>query len=366
MQSNKQELEKEFLKENNKLGASGLIFALSFILTFFNLVFLLIATISFITSIKFFKRTENIKKVLIENGIDPNLLIKKKDKDNLKEDKESFKKIIDKNNRKLDLEKNIEIIKAVEEEHKEENKYENDTLNERLIKDSYLYLKAFNDLPVYNFKKELDEKFINRMKRTKEVEYEKFIKPLGTTNRPMNFIVFDLETTGLNPLTNEIIEIGAIKFEVNEPVEIFHTFIKPKNKIPSKITSINGITNEKVENSPSIEEIIPKFLDFIGEDVLIAHNSDFDMKFILNQLYKLGYKKTKNKVIDTLKLARQKVRKYDFEIDRDRKLKSYKLESFKYALDLWELDSHNSIDDCKVCAYLYLKIKNEYENILYI
>lgn len=362
MQSNKQELEKEFLKENNKLGVVGLIFALSFILTFFNIVFLLIAIISFIISIKFLKRIENIKKDLIENGIDPNLLLKKKDKNNLKEDKKYFKEIPNENNYEKKLDENIEDIKI----HEEENIYEDDILNKKLIEDSDLYLKAFNDLPVYNLKKELDEKFINKIKRTKEVEYEKFIKPSGTTNRPMNFIVFDLETTGLNPVTNEIIEIGAIKFEVNEPVEIFHTFVKPKNKISGKITSINGITNEKVENSPSIEEIIPKFLDFIGEDVLIAHNSDFDMGFILNQLYKLGYKKTKNKVIDTLKLARQKVKEYDFETDRDRKLKSYKLESFKYALDLWELDSHNSIDDCKVCAYLYLKIKNEYGNILYI
>ena len=74
-----------------------------------------------------------------------------------------------------------------------------------------------------------------------------------------------------------------------------------------------------VEGCPTIEEVLPRFIDFIGDDVLVAHNSDFDMKFILNKLYNQGYKKIKNKTIDTLKLSRQKVREYDFETDRNKK-----------------------------------------------
>lgn len=252
------------------------------------------------------------------------------------------------------------------EEHNKLIESINEELNINLINDEEGYLKAFNEIKEYNLDKELDENFIRKITRTKEVDYEKFMKPQGTTDRPINFIVFDLETTGLSEIKNEIIEIGAIRFEANKPVEKFHTFIKPKKKITARITSINGITNEMVENCPAIEEVLPKFIDFIGENVLIAHNSDFDMKFILNQTYNQGYKKIKNKVIDTLKLSRQKIRRYDYEKNRDLKLDSYKLESLKNDFGLWDAGSHNAIDDCKVCAYVYLKIENSYPNVCYV
>lgn len=242
----------------------------------------------------------------------------------------------------------------------------NDSLNTNLINNVDLYLKAFNNLQKYDMNQKLDDAFLTKIKRVKEVEYEKFVKPSGTTDRPMDFVVFDLETTGLSATSSEILEIGAVRFETNKPVEVFHTFIKPKKKISAKITSINGISNEMVENCPTIEEVIPKFIDFIGEDVLVAHNSNFDMGFILNQLYSQGYKKIKNKAIDTLKLSRQKIREYDSESDTNKKLSSYKLENLKNEFGLWEVGSHNAIDDCKVCAFVYMKIKNEYGDFCYI
>lgn len=261
----------------------------------------------------------------------------------------------------------VETKDIISKEHLNEVVNEvDDILNNRFLKSTELYLKAFNDLPKYDIQKVLDDAFIKKITRIKEVDYEKFIKPSGTTDRPMNFVVFDLETTGLNAVTNEIIEIGAIRFDTNKPVEVFHTFIKPNKKISAKITSINGITNKMVEGCPTIEEVLPRFIDFIGDDVLVAHNSDFDMKFILNKLYNQGYKKIKNKTIDTLKLSRQKVREYDFETDRNKKLDSYKLENLKYAFSLWDVGSHNAIDDCKVCAYVYLKVKNQYGDFCYV
>ncbi len=284
--------------------------------------------------------------------------------ENNNEEKE-YTAIQTKTNNEVKIEPDLKFEEMVKENNKILEAV-NESLNVNLIKNTDLYLNSFNDLPKYDMNKELDDTFLKKIKRIKEVEYEKFVKPSGTTNRPMNFVVFDLETTGLNPLTNEIIEIGAVRFNTNEPVEVFHTFIKPKKKISAKITSINGITNEMVEDCPTIEEVLPKFIDFIGDDVLVAHNSDFDMGFILNQLYSQGYKKIKNKAIDTLKLSRQKVRKYDILTDRNKKLDSYKLESLKYAFNLWDVDSHNAIDDCKVCAYVYLKIKNEYGDFCYV
>lgn len=265
----------------------------------------------------------------------------------------------------IKIQEDLEVQRRLEEHNKLMESINKD-LNINLINDEKKYLEAFNDINEYNLNKELDENFIKKITRTKEVDYEKFMKPPGTTDRPMNFVVFDLETTGLSAINNEVIEIGAIRFNTNKPVEIFHTFIKPKKKITAKITSINGITNEMVETCPTIEEVLPKFIDFIGEDVLIAHNSDFDMKFILHQMYIQNYKKPKNKVIDTLKLSRQKVRRYDYEKDRSLKLDSYKLESLKNDFGLWNVGSHNAIDDCKVCAYVYLKIENRCDDFCYV
>lgn len=228
------------------------------------------------------------------------------------------------------------------------------------------YIEKFGGyIEKYDNNKILDDKFVNNLISKKELEYEKYIKYSGTTKSSSQFVVFDLETTGLSETKNEIIEIGAIRFEWDEPKQIFHTYVKPKKKITAKITSINGITNEMVENAPTIEEVLPKFIDFIKDDVLIAYNAPFDMKFILENTYKLGYKKIKNKVIDALALARRKIREYDFERDRDIKLESYKLSELNWRFML-NLPSHNAIDDCKVCAYVYLAIDREAGGICYV
>lgn len=227
------------------------------------------------------------------------------------------------------------------------------------------YLEKFKGINIYDLSKTLEDDFINKLQRTKEIEYEKYIKYVNTTKYPTDFVVFDLETTGLSSSKHEIIEIGAIRFREGNPVEEFHTYVKPKRKISEKITSINGITNDMVSDAPSLEEVLPYFIDFIQEDVLIAHNAPFDMGFILENAYKLNYKKLKNKAIDTLTLARRKVREYDYETDRNLKLESYKLEELKWRFDL-DLPSHNAIDDCKVCAYVYLMIQKEYGDICYV
>lgn len=238
--------------------------------------------------------------------------------------------------------------------------------NPKLIESVDSYLKSFNDTRKYRLNKTLDKTTLKKIKKVRDMEYENFLKLSYTDKRPDDFIVFDLETTGLNKEYHEIIEIGAIKFRNSKPVETFHTFIKPKRKISEEATSINGITNEMVENSPSIDEVMPKFLDFIGDDVLVAHNAPFDMKFILAYLYKNNYKKIRNKVIDTLSISRQKVRVFDSKNRRNLKLENYKLETLKSKLGLKKLGSHNAIDDCKVCAFLYMRIVESKDDYCYV
>ena len=99
--------------------------------------------------------------------------------------------------------------------------------------------------------------------------------------RLSNFIVIDVETTGLSPSKNEIIELSAIKFEEWEPVSKFQTLIKPKHPIPEEITKINGISQAMVENSPSIHQVMASFIEYIGDkSTIIGHNLLFDMKFL--------------------------------------------------------------------------------------
>ena len=237
---------------------------------------------------------------------------------------------------------------------------------ERKESNTEKYIKMFSNIEKYDLNQQLDEKFLKSLIRNRDVEYESFIKLGGTTSRPYDFVVFDLETTGLKADSHEIIEIGAIKFINGIPDSVFHTYVKPKKKISKRITDINGITNEMVEDSPTIEEVLPQFINFIEDYVLIAHNSDFDTSFILDKLYNMNFKKIKNKCIDTLKLSRQKIREYDFQMERSEKLPTYKLSYLKELLGLDELPSHNALDDCKVCAYLYLKIIEACGDFVYL
>ena len=117
-------------------------------------------------------------------------------------------------------------------------------------------------------------------------------------------VVFDLETTGVDHLNNGITEIGAVKMINGKAVEEFTTLIKPDYRITEENTKITGITEEMVANAPKITAVIPDFMKFIEGCTLVAHNADFDMKFIKRFAGASGYE-VKNPVIDTLELARK-------------------------------------------------------------
>ena len=109
--------------------------------------------------------------------------------------------------------------------------------------------------------------------------------PLGLDTLPKSYadrtyIVFDIETTGLSPETEEITEIGAVKLMDGKFVDTFSKLVNPNREIPEKITHLTGITNEMVADAPKIDEILPKFLEFCGNNTVIAHNAKFDVSFI--------------------------------------------------------------------------------------
>jgi DNA polymerase III epsilon subunit-like protein len=111
-------------------------------------------------------------------------------------------------------------------------------------------------------------------------------------------VVFDTETTGLAPSRDRILEIAAIRYINEKPVELFQTFINPGIDIPETSIKINEITPDKVKNAPSIGSVLPAFDDFVGGSTLVAHNLDYDLRFIYysgSQVFN-----TKRKYIDTL------------------------------------------------------------------
>lgn len=119
-----------------------------------------------------------------------------------------------------------------------------------------------------------------------------------------NFIVVDLETTGLDPKTDKIIEIGALKIQNGTVVGSFSELVNPGRKLEERIVEITGICDEDLKDASYIEEVLPKFLDFAGEEVLLGHSILFDYSFLkkaaVNQ--KISFER---QGIDTLRIARR-------------------------------------------------------------
>lgn len=118
------------------------------------------------------------------------------------------------------------------------------------------------------------------------------------------YTIFDIETTGLSVTHNKIIEIAVIKLQNGEEVDRFSTFVNPHMRIPYNIQQLTNITDEMVADAPEIELVLPKFVEFVGNSILVAHNARFDIGFIQYNLQQADMPKIVNPVLDTLELAR--------------------------------------------------------------
>lgn len=177
------------------------------------------------------------------------------------------------------------------------------------------------------------------------------IKEPNDLDLNQEFVVFDIESTGLYHEMDEITEIGAVKIKNKEIVAEFNHLINPQMDIPYKIQELTGITNDMVKDKDSIEIVLPKFLDFIGDSYLVAHNSDFDMGFIRNKANKLNLE-FKNKDIDTLDLAHLLLKE----------MKRYKLNTIAKKLGISLLNHHRAVDDAKATAKIFLRFLDMLED----
>lgn len=119
------------------------------------------------------------------------------------------------------------------------------------------------------------------------------------------YVVLDLETTGLSPESNEIIEIGAILYKNGVKSSEFTTLIRPKSRISGFITNLTGISNEMVSTAPSIEEVLPELMTFLGDKPVLAHNASFDLGFLNAAYHRCFGIPFPNDYLDTMRISRK-------------------------------------------------------------
>lgn len=129
-----------------------------------------------------------------------------------------------------------------------------------------------------------------------------------------NYVVIDIETSGINPEKDEIIRLSALSIVNGNETGSFFKLAKPINPLTEEIEILTGITNADLNEKRRINDLLPDFLNFIGDNPLVAHNIGFDIKFINVALKKAGLPPLKNKIVDTLKLARKKCNAEKFSL----------------------------------------------------
>lgn len=159
------------------------------------------------------------------------------------------------------------------------------------------------------------------------------------------FICFDIETTGLSAARDKITEIGAVKVENGVITDTFSTFANPEMPIPQKITQLTGITDDMVKDAPSQSKAVGAFLEFAGDNVLVAHNAPFDTSFIAKACEDMG-KEYNYTSIDTVAISRA--------ILTD--IKNCKLDTVAKFLRLGDFNHHRATDDAEMLARIFINL----------
>lgn len=158
-------------------------------------------------------------------------------------------------------------------------------------------------------------------------------------------VVFDVETTGLSAENDRLTEIGAVKLKNREVIGEFQTFVNPEMPISDKITELTGIDDAMVADAPKEDEAVKAFLEFVGDAVLVAHNSSFDTAFIRGVCQRYGMDYHLHDV-DTLKLCRSALPH----------LKNHKLDTVAKEYKLGDFNHHRAIDDAKMLCEIFKKL----------
>ena len=158
------------------------------------------------------------------------------------------------------------------------------------------------------------------------------------------YVVFDIETTGFSPVTNRIIEIGAVKVENGEITERFSTFVNPQVPIPFHIEKLTSINDSMVMDADPIEVVLPQFLEFVGDTILVAHNANFDVSFIKENAKRQGIP-VDFTYVDTVGIARALLTGHS----------KYTLDAVAKTLGISLENHHRAVDDAECTAEIFVK-----------
>ena len=177
---------------------------------------------------------------------------------------------------------------------------------------------------------------------------ESFNSALNAYNKGSAFTAFDIETTGLEPGLDKIVEIGAVKFDKMGIIARFSALINPGIPMPKEAERVNNISDEMLREKPSLEEVFPDFIRFVHGTVLVAHNAPFDCGFINERLKKFPdspFPSLPNYIVDTLVISRELFPGF----------RSYSLQNLAQALGISIFDAHRAEDDARLCMEIFLR-----------
>ena len=165
----------------------------------------------------------------------------------------------------------------------------------------------------------------------------------------MTFTAIDTETTGLTPVVDRIVEIGAVRFRGDEIIDTFEAFVNPGVPISSGAAAVNGITDDMVRGKPAIEEVIPRFIDFVGQAIPVAHHAPFDVGFLSYDISKLNLAVPDKPVLDTCVIPKRLFPHAG----------GYSLENLAWFLDIQSDTFHRALADAIVCMKILNRCVSE-------
>lgn len=164
---------------------------------------------------------------------------------------------------------------------------------------------------------------------------------------PEQYVVIDLETTGLDPYWDKIIEVSGIRIKDGNVIDKYTSLVNPGYEIDEFITELTGITNDMLASAPKINDVLPLYLDFIGTDIVVGHNVNFDVNFLYDNTMSLLHKPFTNSFIDTMRIARRVFPEYNH----------HRLCDIKEYLNVKSDTEHRAESDCLATFECYEKMK---------
>lgn len=162
----------------------------------------------------------------------------------------------------------------------------------------------------------------------------------------MDFVSFDLETTGTLSHLDHIVEIGAVRFHEGQVQETYQQLVSIDIPIPEQASAVNGITDDMLRGQPLIEEVLPSFAEFCGDSLMVAHNAPFDFQFLLRAIQEYRTPAPRGLVLDTCQMARRSFPG----------LANYKLSTLCKYLNIGEDNFHRAQADATYCGRLFVEI----------